>query len=39
MTIQRGKVVVEDGKLTAEPSGGRRLSRSVAEEIRRSPAV
>ncbi|MNC89489.1 D-phenylhydantoinase [compost metagenome] len=39
MTIQHGKVVVEDGQLTAAPSDGRRLSRTVAESVLRSPAV
>jgi dihydropyrimidinase len=39
MTIQHGKVVVEDGQLTAAPSDGRRLSRRVAESVLRSTAV
>jgi dihydropyrimidinase len=39
MTIQHGKVVVENGHLTAQPTGGRRLSRKVAEAIVRGPAV
>ena len=38
MTILRGKVVVEDGKLNAEPTGGRRLHRAVSEAIVRGPA-
>ena len=36
-TILRGKVVVEDGRLNAEPSGGQRLSRTVSETILASP--
>src|SRR3954469_14118886 len=39
MTIQHGKVVVENGQLTADPSGGRRLYRKVSEAILRGPAV
>jgi dihydropyrimidinase len=39
MTIQHGNVVVEDGKLAAEPSGGRRLARKVVEAVLRGPAV
>src|SRR5919112_4881240 len=39
MTIQHGKVVVENGQLTADPSDGRRLNRSVAESVLRSPSV
>jgi len=39
MTIQHGNVVVEDGKLAAEASGGRRLARKVAEAVLRGPAV
>jgi dihydropyrimidinase len=37
-TILRGTVVVEDGRLSAEPSGGTLLSRSVEEAILRGPA-
>jgi hypothetical protein len=37
-TILRGKVVVEDGRLSAEPTGGQRLARTVAEPILRGPA-
>jgi D-hydantoinase len=36
-TRLRGKVVVEDGRLSAEPTGGRRLNRKVAESILRGP--
>ncbi|MCC6174960.1 MAG: amidohydrolase family protein [Chloroflexi bacterium] len=32
-TIQHGKVVVEGGRLSAEPTEGRRLTRKVAEPI------
>ena len=39
MTIQHGKVVVENGQLSADPTGGRRLTRKVAEAIVRGPAV
>jgi dihydropyrimidinase len=39
ITIQHGAVVVEDGQLTATPSGGRLLKRKVAEAILRGPAV
>src|SRR5688572_5602230 len=39
MTIQHGKVVVENGQLTAAPSDGRRLNRAVAESVLRSPSV
>ncbi len=39
MTIQHGKVVVENGQLSAEPTSGRRLTRKVAESIVRGPAV
>ena len=39
MTIQHGMVVVEDGQLTATPSGGRLLKRKVAEAVLRGPAV
>src|SRR3954453_1270704 len=39
MTIQHGKVVVENGQLTAEPTGGRRLRRSISEAVLRSPYV
>ncbi len=38
-TILHGQVVVEDGALTAEPTGGRLLKRTVAEAILRGPAV
>ncbi|MDP8921292.1 MAG: amidohydrolase family protein [Chloroflexota bacterium] len=36
-TILRGKVVVEDGRLSAEPTGGRRLDRKVAEAVVKGP--
>jgi D-hydantoinase len=39
MTIQHGRVVVENGQLTAAPTDGRRLRRAVAEAVLRSPAV
>ena len=39
MTIQHGKVVVENGQLTAAPRDGRHLQRAVAEAILRSLAV
>ncbi|MFN8524223.1 MAG: amidohydrolase family protein [Chloroflexota bacterium] len=39
MTIQHGRVVVEAGRLTATADGGRLLRRSIAESIRRSPAL
>jgi len=38
MTILRGKVGVEDGRLNAEPTGGQRLHRAVSEAIVRGPA-
>jgi dihydropyrimidinase len=37
-TVLRGKVVVEAGRLDAEPSDGRRLSRKVADPILTGPA-
>jgi dihydropyrimidinase len=37
-TIFRGKVVVENGQLTAEPTGGRLLTRKIPESIRSRPA-
>src|SRR5918911_5208379 len=37
-TIFRGKVVVESGQLTAEPTGGRLLKRNIPESIRSRPA-
>lgn len=39
MTILRGKVVVEDGKLRGDPSDGEWLRRKVAPEILSGPAV
>jgi dihydropyrimidinase len=39
MTIQHGKVVVEDGKLVSAPTEGRRLRRSISEAILRGPSV
>jgi dihydropyrimidinase len=39
MTIQHGKVVVEDGKLTSAATEGRRLRRSISEAILRGPSV
>jgi dihydropyrimidinase len=39
LTILRGKVVVENGQLNAQPSDGRRLKRKVAGEIVRAPAL
>jgi dihydropyrimidinase len=39
MTVQHGRVVVENGQLTASPSSGRLLKRAVSEAIRHSPAV
>src|ERR687896_828038 len=36
-TILRGKVVVENGQLTAEPTGGQQLSRKVSETILTAP--
>jgi dihydropyrimidinase len=39
MTIQHGKVVVENGQLTSAPNEGRRLRRSISEAILRGPSV
>jgi dihydropyrimidinase len=36
-TILRGKVVVENGQLTAAPTDGRRLDRKVSESMLRAP--
>ena len=38
-TILRGKVVVENGQLNAEPTGGQRLPRKVSETILAAPGV
>ena len=38
-TILRGQVVVENGQLSAQPTGGRIVKRKVASEILRGPAV
>jgi dihydropyrimidinase len=39
MTIQRGKVVVEDGKLLAALSDGQFVPRKISDEIRGRPAL
>ena len=39
LTILRGKVAVEDGRLLAEPNGGRRLARKLDRRILAGPAV
>src|SRR5580693_9938236 len=39
MTLLRGKIVVEGGKLLGALSDGRHLSRKVADEVRSRPAV
>jgi dihydropyrimidinase len=39
MTIQHGKVVVENGQLTSAPTEGRRLRRTISEAILRAPSV
>ncbi|HTQ34240.1 MAG TPA: amidohydrolase family protein [Stellaceae bacterium] len=39
MTLLRGKVVAEGGKLTGAHSDGQHLSRKVADEVRSRPAV
>jgi hypothetical protein len=39
MTIQHGRVVVENGQLTSVPTEGRRLRRSISEAILRGPTV
>jgi len=38
MTLLRGKVVVENGQLLAEPSGGRRVARKVDRRMLGGPA-
>ncbi len=39
MTIQRGKVAVENGKLLAGPADGRFVPRKIDDEIRSRPAL
>ena len=39
MTVLRGKVIVEDGKLTGSLSDGEWLPRHVTDEVRSRPAV
>ena len=39
MTILRGKVVVEAGRLLGEPTDGKYLHRKIPEEIRRGPML
>jgi dihydropyrimidinase len=39
MTLLRGKIVVEGGKLLGALSDGQHLSRKVADEVRARPAV
>ncbi|HQT76177.1 MAG TPA: amidohydrolase family protein, partial [Rhodopila sp.] len=39
MTVQRGKVVVEDGKLLADTSDGQFLARKIDDAIRSRPSV
>jgi len=39
LTLLRGKVVVENGQLNAQPTDGRRLKRKVSPEIVSGPAL
>jgi hypothetical protein len=39
MTILRGKVKVENGRLLGNPNDGQYLYRKIADEIRQSPAL
>jgi dihydropyrimidinase len=39
MTILRGKVVVDNGRLLASASDGRFLARKIPDEIRARPAL
>ena len=39
MTLLRGKVIVEDGRLVGSPSDGRWLARRIAGEVLGGPAV
>ena len=39
MTVLRGNVIVEDGKLTGSVSDGEWLPRHVTDEVRSRPAV
>ena len=39
VTIQRGKVVVEDGKFLAQPGDGRYLKRKIAADILEGPRL
>ncbi|HEX2941811.1 MAG TPA: dihydropyrimidinase, partial [Rhodopila sp.] len=39
MTVQRGKVVVEDGKLLADTNDGQFLPRRIDDAIRSRPSV